>query len=85
MFESRSPYSILTGMLGAISRALEIRDEYTSSHQRNVAHLCELIADQMHLSEHDKQGLIVGALVHDIGKIAIPSQLLNKNRAVNAS
>ncbi|EGA71459.1 metal dependent phosphohydrolase [Vibrio sinaloensis DSM 21326] len=78
VFESRSPYSILTGMLGAISRALEIRDEYTSSHQRNVAHLCELIADQMHLSEHDKQGLIVGALVHDIGKIAIPSQLLNK-------
>lgn len=78
VFESRSPYSILTGMLGAISRALEIRDEYTSSHQRNVAHLCELIADQMHLSEDQKQGLIVGALVHDIGKIAIPSQLLNK-------
>jgi putative nucleotidyltransferase with HDIG domain len=69
---------MLVDMLGAISRALEIRDEYTSSHQRNVAHICGLIADDLDIPFQQKEGLIIGALVHDIGKIAIPSQILNK-------
>lgn len=68
----------MTNMLGAISRALEIRDEYTSSHQRNVAHICGLIADKLSLEDSVKEGLVIGALVHDIGKITIPSQILNK-------
>ncbi|CAK4070759.1 HD domain-containing phosphohydrolase [Vibrio sp. 16] len=77
-FESHSPVEIMTDMLGAISRALEIRDEYTSSHQRNVSHICALIAEKLSLKENVKEGLIIGALVHDIGKIVIPSQILNK-------
>lgn len=77
-FEAHTPYTILVDMLGAISRALEIRDEYTSSHQRNVAHICSLIADDLEMPSQQKEGLVIGALVHDIGKIAIPSQILNK-------
>ncbi|MBE5159999.1 HD domain-containing protein [Vibrio parahaemolyticus] len=77
-FDSSTPITIMTNMLGAISRALEIRDEYTSSHQRNVAHICALIADKLSLEESVKEGLVIGALVHDIGKITIPSQILNK-------
>ncbi|TMX46979.1 HD domain-containing phosphohydrolase [Vibrio sp. Hep-1b-8] len=78
VFESHSSYKIMTDMLGAISRALEIRDEYTSSHQRNVAYICSLIATDLSLEEQQREGLVIGALVHDIGKIAIPSQILNK-------
>ncbi|MEZ8393111.1 HD-GYP domain-containing protein [Vibrio cyclitrophicus] len=77
-FDSSTPIAIMTNMLGAISRALEIRDEYTSSHQRNVAHICNLIADKLSLEDSVKEGLVIGALVHDIGKITIPSQILNK-------
>ncbi|WP_087025824.1 HD domain-containing phosphohydrolase [Thaumasiovibrio subtropicus] len=77
-FSSNSPHDILLNMLGAISRALEMRDEYTSSHQRNVAHICEQIALQLKLTENMRVGLVVGALVHDIGKLVIPSQILNK-------
>lgn len=77
-FDSSTPITIMTNMLGAISRALEIRDEYTSSHQRNVAHICDLIADKLSLDVSVKEGLVIGALVHDIGKITIPSQILNK-------
>lgn len=77
-FELHTPYSILIDMLAAISRALEIRDEYTSSHQKNVSYISNLIANDLEMSEHQKEGLVIGALVHDIGKIAIPSQILNK-------
>ena len=77
-FDSLTSISIMTNMLGAISRALEIRDEYTSSHQRNVAHICALVADKLSLESSVKEGLVIGALVHDIGKITIPSKILNK-------
>lgn len=77
-FDSSTSIAIMTNMLGAISRALEIRDEYTSSHQRNVAHICDLIADKLSLEDSVKEGLVIGALVHDIGKITIPSQILSK-------
>jgi len=78
IFESSSPYKILTDMLEAISKALEIHDEYTSSHQKNVSFICGLIATELSMEERQKRGLIIGALVHDIGKIAVPSQILNK-------
>ncbi|SON51634.1 HD domain-containing phosphohydrolase [Vibrio tapetis] len=78
LFESHTPYSVLVEMIEAISKALEVRDEYTSSHQRNVAHLCGLIAEDLNIEAHQKEGLLIGALVHDIGKIAIPLQILNK-------
>lgn len=77
-FDSSTPFTIMTNMIAAISRALEIRDEYTSSHQRNVAHICALVADKLSLEGSVKEGLVIGALVHDIGKIAIPSQILSK-------
>lgn len=77
-FDSSTPITIMTNMLGAISRAHEIRDEYTSSHQRNVAHICALVADKLSLKGSVKEGLVIGALFHDIGKITIPSQILNK-------
>lgn len=77
-FESSSPYKILVDMLEAISKALAVHDEYTSSHQKNVSLICDLIATELSMDEHAKKGLIIGALVHDIGKVAVPSQILNK-------
>lgn len=77
-FSGREPEQVLLNMLGAISRALELRDEYTSQHQKSVAYLSEAIANKLQLPDHQTFGLKVGALVHDIGKISIPAEILNK-------
>ncbi len=62
----------------AISRTVEIRDPYTSGHQRRVAHLAAAIAEEMELAEQRIEGIFLGALIHDIGKIAVPSEILSR-------
>jgi PAS domain S-box-containing protein len=61
-----------------ISRALESRDPYTAGHQRGVAKLAHLVGEKMGLDEDRLQGLYIGGLLHDIGKISIPASILTK-------
>ena len=61
-----------------IAATLEARDPYTAGHQRRVAHLAAAIARQMGCDEATVRGVHFGALVHDVGKIQIPSELLSK-------
>ncbi|TKB48405.1 HD domain-containing protein [Ferrimonas sediminicola] len=68
----------LIQLVGAIADALEVNDPYTAGHQRSVAKLAHRIGRRMGLSPHQLEGLKLGGLVHDIGKLAIPSQLLTK-------
>lgn len=77
-FSSETVESVLINMLTAVGKALEIRDEYTASHQQNVAIVSVCIGEQLLLTDKEKLGLKLGALIHDIGKITIPSQILNK-------
>ncbi|MDP3558764.1 MAG: PAS domain S-box protein [Legionellaceae bacterium] len=65
-------------MLAAFSIAMEKRDPYTVGHQKNVAYLSVAIARELGLSEEKLRCLETAALTHDIGKIGIPSELLNK-------
>ncbi|WDP90027.1 MAG: HD-GYP domain-containing protein [Desulfobacter sp.] len=65
-----------------ISRTVELRDPYTAGHQRRVAHLAASIARESDLSEERTEGIFLGALIHDIGKIAIPSQILSRPGAL---
>ncbi len=60
----------------AISRIVEIRDPYTAGHQHRVAHLAAALAETLKLSETFIEGVFLGALIHDIGKIAVPSEIL---------
>jgi PAS domain S-box-containing protein len=62
----------------AISRIVEIRDPYTAGHQSRVAHLAATIAETLKLSEACIEGVFLGALIHDIGKIAVPSEILSR-------
>lgn len=62
----------------AVSRTVEIRDPYTAGHQRRVAHLAATIAHTLKLSEERIEGVFLGALIHDIGKIAVPSEILSR-------
>ncbi|QIR14954.1 HD domain-containing phosphohydrolase [Shewanella aestuarii] len=69
---------ILVQLVGAIAEALELKDAYTAGHQKSVAQLSCLIGERMGLDEDRLEGLKLGALIHDIGKLAIPSQILSK-------
>ncbi|MCL1119492.1 HD domain-containing phosphohydrolase [Shewanella seohaensis] len=68
----------LTQLISAISEALELKDAYTAGHQKSVAQLSYLIGEKLGLEPQRLEGLKIGALVHDIGKLAIPSQILTK-------
>ena len=60
----------------AMVRAMEIRDPYTAGHQKRVSRLSAAIGGIMGLDETTVCGAEMGAMIHDIGKIAIPSELL---------
>nr|WP_309100329.1 HD-GYP domain-containing protein [Fredinandcohnia onubensis] len=63
----------------ALANALDSRDTYTLHHSENVATYSEKIAKKMNLSKHCCEIIRKGALLHDIGKIGIPEQILMKN------
>ncbi len=69
---------VLTGTVDMMGRTTEIRDPYTAGHQRRVAQLARAMAEEMGLSEQRKTATYLGALAHDIGKIAVPSEILNR-------
>ena len=68
----------LSKTVEAITRMTEIRDPYTSGHQQRVAKLACAIAKEMSLSKQQIEGIRVTGLLHDIGKIAVPVEILTK-------
>jgi PAS domain S-box-containing protein len=68
----------LESTIGAISATMETRDPYTAGHQRRVADLAAAIAREMGLAEDAVQGIHFGALIHDLGKIQVPAEILSK-------
>ena len=70
--------STLVRLIGAVSEAVELKDAYTAGHQKSVAQLAYLIGERLGLSEERLEGLKLGALIHDIGKLGIPTQILCK-------
>lgn len=79
IFDNEKPDGILTKLMKTVGKTLEFRDQYTSFHQVNVAKIATQIGSELGLSEQRLYGLNIGALIHDIGKIAIPSAILNKS------
>lgn len=68
----------MVGTIHAIALTLEKRDPYTSSHQKRVAKLCVALAQSMGKDAEFIEGLRLGALIHDIGNIQIPSEILHR-------
>jgi putative nucleotidyltransferase with HDIG domain len=60
------------------AKVLEYRDESTQGHSLRVAEMSERLARAMGLSEDEVQQVRRGALLHDIGKLAVPDQILRK-------
>jgi putative nucleotidyltransferase with HDIG domain len=64
--------------VGAVAAMVERRDPYTSGHQANVAALSVEIARKLGWDRFKIEGLRLGAMIHDIGKISVPSEILNR-------
>jgi PAS domain S-box-containing protein/putative nucleotidyltransferase with HDIG domain len=69
---------MLAQTIDVITSISESKDPYTTGHQRRVAELSYLIAEEMGLSGEQAEQVRITALVHDIGKIGIPTELLVK-------
>ncbi len=70
-------------MIQVIVMAVEARDPYTAGHQRRVGDLARAISVEMGVTPHDVEGIRVAGLIHDLGKISVPSEILSKPRKLN--
>jgi putative nucleotidyltransferase with HDIG domain len=61
-----------------MAATVETRDPYTAGHQRRVADLARAIAVEMGLSSEQIEGIRMAAIVHDIGKVSVPAEILSK-------
>ena len=68
----------MRGTLEAVARMVDLRDPYTAGHERRVGLIASAIAREMGWSEDRAKGLELIGLVHDIGKIAVPAEILSK-------
>jgi putative nucleotidyltransferase with HDIG domain len=66
------------GVAEAMGRIVEVRDPYTQGHEVRVAKLAKLIAEEMHLTEDEVEAIEMSGLVHDIGKLCVPAEILTK-------
>jgi len=62
-----------------MSKIVEVKDPYTSGHQLRVSRLTAAIAKELNLSPDKIEGIRIASLIHDIGKISVPTEILSKS------
>lgn len=72
--------SIIGSVIDVISLSVESRDPYIAGHQKRVAKLARTIAQEMGLSAEQIENVRMAGLIHDLGKIAIPAEILSSPR-----
>lgn len=70
--------TMLSETIEALSNAVDAKDRYTSGHSRRVAEYACTLAERMGLDEAEKKQIYVAGLLHDVGKIRIPDEIINK-------
>lgn len=74
----------LDGTVRAIAALVETKDPYTAGHQRHVGDLAGAIAKEMGLAEEVTEGLRIAGMIHDIGKISVPAEILSKPKSLTS-
>ena len=77
-FQAEQLRRTVEGAVLAMSRMVESRDPYTAGHERRVGELATAIGTEMGMAGADLDGLRLAGTVHDIGKIAVPAEILSK-------
>ncbi|MGE4218479.1 MAG: HD domain-containing phosphohydrolase [Alphaproteobacteria bacterium] len=75
---------LLFQIVGAMTLAMEARDAYTAGHQDKVAQLAVRIGERLNLTEDRLHALNLAAHVHDVGKLAVPTDILTLPRRLTA-
>jgi len=75
---SRNLRRNLKGTIHALAAVVEMKDPYTAGHQRRVSGLAGVIAKDMGLSDEKIEGVRMAGLIHDIGKLSVPAEILSK-------
>ena len=70
--------------LRTLAQAVETREPYTAGHHKRVADLARTIAMEMGLSDETLEGIRTAGILHDIGKIPLPAEILNKTAKLSA-
>ncbi|MGD9108005.1 MAG: HD-GYP domain-containing protein [Gammaproteobacteria bacterium] len=79
LLEVKKLKTTLMQTIRALSRTTAKRDPYTSDHQNRVAQLSPAIAKEIGMTEKQIEGIRLGSLIHDIGKIYVPLEFLNRS------
>lgn len=74
--EKRRRHSVATLM--ALTKAIEAKDRYTKGHSSRVAKYSQMLAKRMGKSEEEQEKIYNIALLHDVGKIRVPEDIINK-------
>ncbi|MCM8792138.1 MAG: PAS domain S-box protein [Candidatus Omnitrophica bacterium] len=75
--------NMLINTITVLNKALEMRDPYTAIHTRNVAYISSKIAENLGWDENRILAVRLAAELHDLGKIGIPLEILNKSGRLN--
>ena len=78
LMASNSVGKTLSELVQVIASTVEMRDPYTSGHQKRVADLGVAIGNKMGLPERNLMGIKLAGLIHDLGKLSIPIEILTK-------
>jgi len=70
--------SSLLDSISAIASMVEMRDPYTAGHQHRVAQIAVAIGRELLLPENQIEGIHLASVVHDVGKIRVPAEILSK-------
>ena len=77
--ESRNTGKMLTQTASALASAIDAKDKYTHGHSRRVAEYSEMIAEIYGKSDRECREIYIAGLLHDVGKIGIPDNIINKD------
>jgi HD domain len=73
------------GTVMLLSDVVESEDTYTAEHSRSVVELVNAVADELDVPQEDRQELEFAAMLHDVGKIVIPKEILHKSSTLTDS
>ncbi|HVM74205.1 MAG TPA: diguanylate cyclase [Candidatus Saccharimonadales bacterium] len=76
------PQSILDTVT-SLAYAIDAKDQYTQGHSQKVSAYAALLAEAIGMSEAEAEEIRLGAVLHDVGKVGIPEQILNKSGPLN--
>jgi len=73
----------LDASIETMSKIIEVKDPYTAGHQQKVSQLTTAIAKELNFSPDKVEGIRIASLIHDIGKISVPTEILSKTTTLS--